>query len=268
MKNLPVSVIIPCYNCSDTIFRAFQSILEQAKRPREVIFIDDCSNDNGATKAVIDKIINNYQEDFTIHLIKMKVNKGAASARNAGWDIATQKYIAFLDADDIWHKDKLKIQVYWMENHPEAVLLGHGYKKYKENTDIDYSQLNFRKIHKYMMLFKNWFPTPTVMLRKDIKYRFKEGKRYSEDFLLWLQVCFFYKEVYLFDKVLAYRFKANYGESGLSNHLWEMEKGELDTYKELYNSRFIFKGTLIFVYIVSLFKYMIRIIKVRILTKG
>ena len=101
-----VSVIIPCYNCALTLQRAFNSVLSQTVQPAEILLIDDKSTDN--TLEIIKQSIVAFP--LKIKIIELTVNQGAANARNAGWEVATQPYIAFLDSDDTWHPKKIEIQ--------------------------------------------------------------------------------------------------------------------------------------------------------------
>ncbi len=110
----PVSVIIPCFCCTSTIGRAVESILSQTLLPAELILVDDCSNDGGLTIAKLKQIQDQYQSEIKIMVLEMKRNDGPGSSRNLGWSIATQPYIAFLDADDSWHSKKIEIQYGWM----------------------------------------------------------------------------------------------------------------------------------------------------------
>src|SRR5690606_29412442 len=63
-----------------------------------------------------------------IRVVPLELNGGAAAARNAGWNSATGKYVAFLDADDTWHPQKIEVQYKWMEAHPEVGLTGHAHR--------------------------------------------------------------------------------------------------------------------------------------------
>ena len=107
-KQESISVIIPCYRCSDTIERAVASVVAQTLQPAEVILVDDCSGDG--TLATLNKIQAHYPQGW-VQVIECSVNGGAGTARNAGWAAATQTYLAFLDADDIWLPEKLKSQL-------------------------------------------------------------------------------------------------------------------------------------------------------------
>jgi teichuronic acid biosynthesis glycosyltransferase TuaG len=120
-----ISVIIPCYRCSETIERAVDSIAQQTLLPSEVFLIEDASNDNGKTLQFLYLLQKKFQDKFKIEVIPLATNSGPGTARNAGWDKATSRYIAFLDADDAWHPQKLEMQFNWMEAHPEVSLTGH-----------------------------------------------------------------------------------------------------------------------------------------------
>jgi glycosyltransferase involved in cell wall biosynthesis len=103
-KNFLITVIIPTYNRDDTIKRAIDSVLNQTYKNLELIIVDDGSTDN--TKDVIKK----YLKDKRIRYF-YKQNKGVSSARNLGIKKANGEYIAFLDSDDEFEKNKLKVQL-------------------------------------------------------------------------------------------------------------------------------------------------------------
>src|SRR5699024_8519197 len=99
----PVSVIIPCYRCADVISRAIESLSGQSWLPKEVILIDDASDDN--TLEALHKLQTEHKAGW-IRVHSMSKNGGPGVARNMGWDLAAENYIAFLDSDDIWHPRK------------------------------------------------------------------------------------------------------------------------------------------------------------------
>lgn len=231
----PVSVIIPCYCCADTIERAVKSVWNQSWRPYEVLLVDDASSDN--TLDVLYRLQRNYPENW-IKVIALKVNRGPGYARNIGWAQASQEYIAFLDADDTWHPKKIEIQLGWMLKNQEVVLTGHLYEIFKQRLhrsenyhdnlcDVDDFHVLYVSVKK--LLLTNVFATSTVMIKKNIPFRFYE-KRYSEDYLLWLIIVMSDYKVALIHLPLAYKYKYPYGDGGLSGSLWRMEKGELETY--------------------------------------
>jgi glycosyltransferase involved in cell wall biosynthesis len=239
MSFAEVSVIVPCYRCADTIDRAVASVYSQTLRPAEVILVEDCSGDGTLEK--LHDVKGRYAEGW-IKVIPMQRNSGPGMARNAGWYAAQYPYIAFLDADDAWHPQKIEIQCGWMAEHPEAVLTGHDCVQIAEG---DWESLGARflpeeakvfPVSRLKMLLSNRLPTRSVMLRRDLQQRFAAGQCHSEDYLLWLEIICSGGAAYKIDLPLAYLFKAPYGEGGLSAQLWSMQKGEVDTYRRVWRS--------------------------------
>jgi len=128
----PVSVILPCYRCSKTIVRAIESVVKQTLLPKELILIDDASDD-GITIKILHEQAAKYADILIVKIIALDQNKGAAAARNIGWGLSTQPYIALLDADDAWHSRKIEIQFNFMERNPNVVLCGHNAKILNKN---------------------------------------------------------------------------------------------------------------------------------------
>ena len=93
-----VTAIIPAYNRSHCIGRALESVLAQTQPPGEVLIVDDASTDDLAAALV--------PFGDQVRCIRHDRNLGAAAARNTGFQAATGDWIAFLDSDDVWHKDK------------------------------------------------------------------------------------------------------------------------------------------------------------------
>lgn len=123
--NAPISVIIPCFNGSKTIQRAIESVWEQTLIPHEVIIINDASTDH--TAEIILRLQSRYPEHW-IKLYTLLENKGAAFARNFGISVSRKEIIALLDADDAWHPQKIQLQFYFLEKHPNCGICGTGYK--------------------------------------------------------------------------------------------------------------------------------------------
>jgi len=217
----PVSVVIPCYRCKDTIADALASIHAQTLRPAEVILIDDYSGEG--TVDVLHAIAASYPKDW-IQVIAMQENGGPSRARNAGWERATQEYIAFLDADDTWMQRKIELQMRALAADPGIALIAHRVKV----RDRGLEPLPLRKpirtdiVGRRRLLLNNPFPTPTVMLRRDIPFRFNEDFRRVEDFLLWAQIAHSGYRCAKINQVLAYLHKPSYGAGGLSEDLAAM----------------------------------------------
>jgi len=255
-----VSVIIPMYNAGNTIIGCLDSILDQTYTDFEIIIVDDGSTDS-SYEIVKDYINKNNIQNLT--LLKQD-NQGPSIARNKGWDIATQPYIAFLDADDTWHPEKIAIQLKYMIEHSDVVITGHGVR-WLRSVDINITSLptnyTVKPISRFQMLLSNCLATRSVMLKREIDFRFEPTKRFSEDYLLWLSIILSGNKAAFIDLELAYTYKAPYGEGGLSGDLWNMEKGELDVFNRLRKSNKISMLEWLILNLYSLLKFLLRWIK-------
>ena len=124
MNSPRVSVIIPAYNQAQYLGEAIRSVLAQTFTNFELIVVDDGSTDSTAS------IVTKYK-DPRLHYIN-QINKGLPEARNTGIAAAMGEYLAFLDADDIYHKDKLEVQVPVLDRNQAIGLC------YSSRIEIDY----------------------------------------------------------------------------------------------------------------------------------
>src|SRR5882762_10135933 len=111
--NCDVSAITPTYNSSGTLRRALDSIYSQSLLPREVIVVDDGSDDWEQSRL----IAASYPDSIASRFIHLDNNQGPSTARNIGIASARCRYVAFLDSDDIWYRDKIAIQYGLMTSH-------------------------------------------------------------------------------------------------------------------------------------------------------
>ena len=237
MTSHSISVIIPAYNAEKTIRRALNSVENQTMLPKEVIVIDDCSSDQ------TNRIIREYMSESKLNIRHeiQPTNAGAGSARNAGWLVASEKYVAFLDADDMWHPKKLEIQFNAMENSDDCSMSCH----YRHVTDLEnWSEVQFDASVQRLFTFndfliRNRCATPSVMVKREITARFHPGKRYAEDYLLWLQISALYGPVLFIDLPLVHCSNPIYGGPGLSGNLKQMHKGESSALRQLKNEGLI-----------------------------
>ena len=104
-----VSIITPTYNCAQYIGETIDTVISQTYINWEMIIVDDCSSDD------TDKIVSKYQKrDSRIKYYRLANNSGAAVARTVAMRLASGKYIAFLDSDDLWMPNKLFVQLDFM----------------------------------------------------------------------------------------------------------------------------------------------------------
>ena len=255
----PVTVVIPCYNCASSLERAVASVAAQTVLPTELILVDDASTDS--TRQVIQSICERYGPEW-VQLIALERNSGPASARNAAWNVARQPYVAFLDADDAWYEGKLEAQLAYMQAHPLVALTAHKCKVVRQGSSeaVDVTLRGTRRLSDRMLLVSNRIATRTVMLRRELPYRFRDGKRYAEDYLLWLQIACDGYRIELLEAEWAYVFKSAFGEGGLSARLWKMERGELEVFRRLLTEGRLTRAVAILCSAYSLIKYLRRLV--------
>lgn len=115
MLKKTVDIILPVYNSKKYIFATINSIIRQNYKSWNLIIIDDCSNDG--TYEILKNIQRNHTNDNKIFLYRHNINKGQAEARNLGLNKSKSTFIAFIDSDDIWGKNKLRNQIKFMKNN-------------------------------------------------------------------------------------------------------------------------------------------------------
>ena len=124
-----ISIIVPVYNAEKYILETMDSVLAQTYSNWELLLVDDCSSDRSA------EVIALYAEkekDTRIRLIHQPSNQGAACARNRGLMEAQGRYIAYLDADDLWMPEKLEHELAFMKKK-DAAFVFTGYEFADEN---------------------------------------------------------------------------------------------------------------------------------------
>jgi len=236
-----VTAVVPCYRCADTVVRAVDSVLAQTLPLQEIVLVDDASGD--ATAQHLQRLAS---LDKRIRVITLERNSGPASARNIGWEASTAEFIAFLDADDAWHPRKMELQYSFMLQHAEYQLSGHGHRWHRKDDEPGSAKPlpGYEEISRTALLLSNRFTTSSVMLKRDLPFRFLSGRRHMEDHLLWLtMVCGGVRAARLRAQ-LSTRFAAPFGEAGLSGELFGMERAELGNYWQLYRSGVIGAGWL------------------------
>src|SRR5437588_6877362 len=114
MRNDLVTAVIPTYNYGRFVTQALESVLAQTYANIEIIVVDDGSKDDTREQlaSYADRIRYIYQE-----------NQSVAAARNTGIRAAAGDLVAFLDADDVWHPQKVELQMFYLADHPEVGLV-------------------------------------------------------------------------------------------------------------------------------------------------
>ncbi len=157
-----VSVVMPAYNAEAFVADAIDSVLAQDYRPIEVLVVDDGSTD--ATAAVVQR----YGEPVRC---LSQANAGPAGARNLALEHATGRYIAFLDADDVWHPHKLAVQVPMMEANPAVGICGAQVKGFRSVPDLAWedapADTAWTPVDAADVIIRNRFRTSTVLARAE-----------------------------------------------------------------------------------------------------
>lgn len=148
MVNELVSIITPVYNNSEFIKQTIESVQKQTYKNWEMIIVDDCSTDR--TPELIKKI---SQKDDRIKYIKLEKNSGAAIARNKALSESRGRFIAYLDADDLWKKNKIQNQIDFMLAHDYAFVCSN-YEKIDVNNKI-LKQVKIPKEINYKLFLRN-----------------------------------------------------------------------------------------------------------------
>lgn len=233
-----VSVVIPCFNCVETISRAINSVLSQSRKVDQIILVDDASTDGSL--AILEEFAREYE---AIELVKISENQGVSNARNIGWDHVAGDWLAFLDSDDAWHPEKIKRQMQVVALNPQLSIIGHGCEVGEVDQDWgnlpDFDNNGFskfvRKINKWQLMISNPWPTPSVMVRSNIPIRFDRDLNQAEDYLLWLRIVIGGGIGLRIDLNLARLFKDKHGAGGLSEDLFANSAGELEAIRRLRN---------------------------------
>lgn len=187
-QNRLISTITTVYNAEKYLAELISSIINQTYSNFEFIVVDDCSTDNTYS------ILKKYQEqDSRIKLIKNEHNHKQAYSRNLAINIAKGKYIAFIDADDIAHLNRLQTQLNFMELNPDIDVCGSYYYmfnsrnfKFKQTPPITHDEIEC-----HMRVFGNCIAFPSVMLKTDIIRRFMFDEKMlgnAEDYELWIRM--------------------------------------------------------------------------------
>lgn len=229
----PVSVVIPCFRCADTISAAVASVANQRIPPAEVLLVDDNSGDG--TRDTLNEVAATYPPGW-IKVLALPYNQGPSAARNLGWKYASQPWIAFLDADDSWHPQKLKLQLEVLAEDSEIAFIAHDMNvqpRWSPSPAVRYP-IQVRVFPRHLLMVRSPFPTASIMLRRDLPFRFDESRRRAEDFMLWAQILLSGYRCAKINQVLASWHKPPFGAGGLSGDLAAMYKASVDVRKTLH----------------------------------
>lgn len=216
-----VSIITPVYNSEKYIGETIRSVIAQTYTNWEMLIVDDCSSDN--TVDVIKAFT-----DSRIKYIRLNENVGAARARNVALENAKGKFIAFLDADDMWKPTKLEKQLNFMiEKNIGFSFTGYEILREKRNKIIRVPErLNYRQFMKNTII-----GTLTVMLNTNIvgEVRLVNVKK-DHDSMTWAKLLREGHCAYGLNESLAYYRKV---EGSISNYKWKAAKNHWNNCRKI-----------------------------------
>ena len=246
-KNPKVSVIMNCHNCSKYLREALDSIYQQTFKDYEIVFWDNKSTDNSADIALsYGKPLQYFRgEDFL----------PLGAARNLAIEKAKGEYIAFLDCDDVWLPENLEKLVRLLDSNAKLGLV------YSDSYLFDEKSLRkktfFNNLRPYRgnvfneLILDNFIPLLTVMVRKDILYRFgifNPKYEINEEYDLWLKIAENYPVDFIEIPLAKYRIHdSNFGKNieKYVNENFQIMAYWLDKKPELTNSRILMNKIII-----------------------
>ena len=180
--NAPVvSILMPVYKTAPYLREAMDSILSQSFTDFELIVLNDCSPDEA------DDILDTYT-DSRIVRYKGEKNVGLSNILNVGIGMARGKYIARMDSDDLSLPDRLRIQVDYLEAHPEVDLVSVGMQLFGEKDEIWVREPNPEKVKIIALFHSPILHASSVWRRARFEkngLRFRQEMVPSEDYDMW-----------------------------------------------------------------------------------
>ena len=228
-----VSIITPVYNAEKFIQDTIHSVQNQSYQHWEHLLVDDCSSDN--SQIIIEELA---RKDSRIKYFKLDKNWGPAVARNKAIELAQGRYLAFLDADDLWFEFHLKASLDFMKINSHAFVFA-SYKRSNENLEFVYSDFVVPEKVSYTDILKsNSIGCLTVVVDTQIL-----GKKYMplirkrQDMGLWLK--------YLKEAQYAYGIRKPHAiyrirENSLSRDKKSLIKYQWEFYRKVENLSFLY----------------------------
>ncbi len=202
---------MPCYNHAQFLVESVRGILSQNHPDLELIIVDDCSSDNSW-----ELIENLAATDRRIIPIQHERNRGASKSRNDGLRRARGEFVGFCDADDVWERDKLKVQLKLLRDNPgfdlvycdTLIIDEHG-----QPTGTRFSELFAPPKHPSGCLFKelvtrNFINMQSILMRRECLQSagyFDENIKWVEDWWYWIKVSRDHRFLYSQESLAKYR---------------------------------------------------------------
>jgi glycosyltransferase involved in cell wall biosynthesis len=209
-----VSVIMPCFNHARFLEESANGILGQSLKDLELIIVDDCSSDN--SWEVIQRLA---ARDGRVKCIRHDSNRGASKSRNDGMRAAQGEFVGFCDADDIWERDKLRLQVELLRDHADydvtycdsIIIDENGQSKESRFSQLFPLPSSASGFLFAQLLKRNFVNMQSVLMRaqciEQVGY-FDEKIKWVEDWWYWVRVSRHHRFMYCRDALARYRVHA------------------------------------------------------------
>ena len=211
-KKIKVDIILPNFNSSDYIRETIKSIIGQTFTNWKLIIVDDCSDKK--TKTILQKFSKNKK----IKIFWLKKNKGAGFCRNLAIKKSNSPYLAFIDSDDIWKKDKLETQLRFMENN-NYLFTYTNYETFGKRTKFIFpaKEYNFKKFVNDTSIC-----TSTMIIKRNILKNIEfTNSKICEDYFFKCKILRNCNAYCLDDFLTKYRVRNNsLQSSSLKNFYW------------------------------------------------
>ena len=238
MEKEKISIITPVYNCEKLIEKTIECVLNQTYKNWEWLLVDDCSPDDSAI------IIKKYaKNDNRIKYFKLSENSGAAVARNKALAESTGRFVAYLDANDLWKNDKLEKQVKFMLENQYSFTCT-DYEKITETGNSLNKIIKIPKKVDYNLFLRNTI-IQTVGVMVDTKLTGKEllkmpNIRRRQDAATWCQLlknghdCYECPENLSYYRVVTNSLSSNKFKAIKMNWYWYRKIEKLSLWKACY----------------------------------
>lgn len=235
-----VSVVIPFYENVVWLEEAVESVLAQTYRNWEIIVVNDGSSEN------VEKFLSMYLNK--IRYIKTS-NRGPAAARNEGIELARGKYIAFLDSDDLWMKNKLEVQIKEMKRY-NAIWSYCGWNTFGIGRKVKY-EMTRSDAPIFQKHYNPHIATPSVVVKKQffIDYpdlRFNTSLRYGQDGFLWRLISAKTQILAIPDELVSVRMRGKNASKcariqlRANGECWEIQKKNRKEYIDNFDISYMF----------------------------
>ncbi|WP_281231275.1 glycosyltransferase family 2 protein [Flavobacterium gelatinilyticum] len=228
-----VSIIVPAYNTKNFIRQTIESVQNQTYTNWEMILADDASTDQ--TVSIIEEF---SQKDSRIKLFKLPQNRGNGFARNFALEKATGKYIAYLDADDLWFPEKLEKQIHFLKSNDLYFTFS-----FYDSIDEEGNNLNRRvespnPLTYKQLFFCNYVGNLTAIYNADYFGKIiLETSQKRQDWRIWLTILKKIKTAKPVPEPLAfYRIR----KDSISSSKFKLIKHNFGVYREFHRYNFVF----------------------------